>query len=496
MSGSPPKDEGSNRNAIWEFGRQVRKRIVGVENTVTLFDGEVRPYVNLDNAATTPAFRGVVNAVVEFLESYGSVHRGSGVKSRISSEAYEQARATVGRFVGADPEYHSVIFTSGTTTAINKLARTLAAGGKAPTVLYSLMEHHSNLLPWRKHCHAECIGLCAEDGGIDLSSLDQRLAFHKGGVRLVAITGASNVTGLMPPIKWIARIAHAHGAELLVDGAQLVPHRSVRMGPPGRQDSIDYLAFSGHKVHAPFGIGVLVGPRESFKVHGPECVGGGAVKLVTPNDIVWEGIPGREESGTPNVIGAVALAKAIDILTELGMEQITGHDRAIRTLLIERLKGITGIRLYGESDPCNYDRVGVVSFTAEELQHGRLAAALGHEAGIGARHGCFCADPYVAHLLGIGPAELQEYIRQARHNDRSHFPGLVRVSTSAYNTPEEIDYLAHTLRTLLMHGPRLDYVVETASGEYSPTTAEGEARARLPDFYAEASRITDLEEGA
>jgi len=447
--------------------RPTRERFVGVDRKVPLYGGGERTAVNFDNAATTPALRDVADGVAEFLEWYGSVHRGTGVKSLVSTHCYDRAREVIGEFVGADPDYHTVILTCSTTGAINKLARTLAGRGR-PLVLCSLMEHHSNLLPWRECCEVDYVDVRPGDGGVDLGHLEEKLKEHGGRVRLVAVSGASNVTGLVPPVHRIARLAHDHGAEVFVDGAQLVPHRPVAMGPPNDPDSIDYIAFSGHKMYAPFGAGALVGPRRSFEDGVPDRVGGGTVKLVTRDTVLWADVPAREEPGTPNVVGAVALARAIGFLRGFGMDRIAANDRAMRARVVDVLRSIPGVRLFGDPAPDDHSHVGVVSFVAEKMGHSLLAAALGYEWGIAVRHGCFCAHPYIMRLLAVADDEVQEFLRRARENDHSDFPGLVRISLAAYNTPEEVEYLGEAIRTLLERGPRAEYVMDRPTGEFLP----------------------------
>ena len=461
---SPVKDGPEGDDSVLSPG--IRDRFAGVERVVPLFGGRTRTYVNLDNAATTPAFRDVSDSVSEFLEWYGSVHRGTGAKSRVSSHWYERTREIVADFVGADLSYHTVILTCGTTGAVNKLARTISARGR-PLVLCTLMEHHSNLLPWREHCRVVCADV-RPDGSLDLDDVEAQLVRHHGEVRLVAVTGASNVTGLMPPIHSIARLAHEHGAEVFVDGAQLVAHRPVRMGAPGEPESLDYLAFSAHKMYAPFGTGALVGRAATFADAAPEGVGGGTVNLVTHDKVLWAGVPAREEPGTPNVVGAVALAKSIRVLQAIGMGRVARHDSAMRRHIVRALEGIAGVRLFGEPAAADHDRLGVVSFLADEVSHGLLAAALGHEWAIAVRHGCFCAHPYIMRLLGVGESEMGEFLRQAAENDHSRFPGLVRVSLGLYNTPAEVDYLAEAVSSILREGPRAQYAVDAPTGEHLP----------------------------
>ncbi|MCP3859510.1 MAG: aminotransferase class V-fold PLP-dependent enzyme, partial [Phycisphaeraceae bacterium] len=189
---------GEQRSVVDYSDNFIRSRIVGAAREVRLADGSSRPYVSLDNAATTPALTDVRDGVCEFLEWYGSVHRGSGAKARVATECYERCHEVVAEFVGADPDHHTIVFTDGTTGSLNELARLLSANGP-PRVLTTAMEHHSNLLPWWKHARAETVDVRHEDGAIDLDDLESRLRAANGDIRMVAVTGASNVTGLVPP---------------------------------------------------------------------------------------------------------------------------------------------------------------------------------------------------------------------------------------------------------------------------------------------------------
>jgi cysteine desulfurase/selenocysteine lyase len=241
---------------------RFRSEIVGIDRSVPLLDGSKRAYTFFDNAASTPTFCGVQQKVDEFLGWYSSVHRGSGFKSLVSTGAYEQAREIVARFVGANPDTHSVIFGKNTTEAINKLAHRFSLQ-RGDVVLTTAMEHHSNDLPWRPRAQVEYVGLC-EDGSLDIEDLQRKLEHLTGRVKLVAVTGASNVTGFAPPIYDIAELAHQHGAVILADCAQLAPHRSIDVGPLDAPRHLDFVALSAHKMYAPFGTGALIGPREFF----------------------------------------------------------------------------------------------------------------------------------------------------------------------------------------------------------------------------------------
>ena len=289
-----------------------RSAFAGVETRVPLIGGESRVAVNFDNAATTPPFIEVVDTVHRFMDWYSSIHRGTGYKSQLSTEVYEHSRGITERFCGADPRYHTAIFCSNCTHGINILARRLNLP-PGRRVLTTYMEHHSNLLPWTAvNGEVEHADVSKNDGSLDLETLEAKLKV--GNVGLVAVTGASNVTGVLNPLGVIARLAHAHGALLMVDAAQLVAHRAIDMKSPGDPEAIDFLTFSAHKIYAPFGSGVLIARRDLWNNDGPPVFpGGGTVRMVTHQEVLWADLPEVEEGGTPNVVGALALAKSLSI---------------------------------------------------------------------------------------------------------------------------------------------------------------------------------------
>src|SRR4051812_22055409 len=267
--------------------------LLGDDVQVSCNDGSERRYVNLDYAASTPVMAEVWDAVESFVPWCSSVHRGTGAKSQVSTAAFEDARGDVARFVGARTS-DTVVWVRNTTEAINVLANALPAGTK---VLSSGVEHHANMLPWRRH-DVRLLPFSASPADlIEAASHELR----KRPADLLAVTGASNVTGEVWPIAELSAIAHYHGAKLFVDAAQLAPHRAIDM----KQTGIDYLALSGHKLYAPFGAGVLVGA--ALEHADPLLHGGGAIKHVTLDDVLWAEAPDRHEAGSPNVIGAVAL---------------------------------------------------------------------------------------------------------------------------------------------------------------------------------------------
>ncbi len=443
----------------------VRQHIVGIDTPVPLLDGSRRPYVNFDNAASTPALRPVVEKVTEFLDWYSSVHRGTGFKSQVATEIYDEAHEIVARFVGADPEAHTVIFVKNSTEALNKLARRIDFG-PGEIVLTTLMEHHSNDLPWRAAASIEHIGIDAS-GALDEDHFDFLLKKHAGHVRLVAVTGASNVSGFINPIHRIAEKAHRTGAEILVDAAQLAPHRAIDMRPPDDAGHIDYLVLSAHKMYAPFGTGALIGRKETFLKGDPDLVGGGTVRIVTTDEVDWTGLPDKEEAGSPNVVGGVALAKAILCMEEIGMDALAQHEAELTARLLSGLAKIDGIQVFGSTDPaCADERLGVVPVGVEGMNHHLVAAILSYEAGIGVRNGCFCAHPYLLRLLHVPPEQVEANKQAIRRNDRREIPGLIRVSFGCYNSTEEVDWLIEALSKIAKHAYRGSYVQDPHSGEF------------------------------
>jgi len=461
--------EQCRRDASAVHLENVRDQVVGLDRQAPLYDGGSHTYVNLDNAATTPPFTAVVRCMTRFFEWYSSVHRGAGFKSRFSTHMYHQCREAVAEFVGADLSYHTLIFTQNATHALNKLALRLDLP-PGSVVLATEMEHHSNLLPWRKvGGTVDVARVRPEDGSLDLDDLARRVVRHAGRLRLVAVTAASNVTGLLPPIRRIARLAHEHGALLAVDATQLVPHRPFALGAPDDPERVDFAAFSAHKMYAPFGSGVLIGPRHVFEQGAPDVVGGGTIEGVTLDRVIWAAPPEKDEAGTPNLPGAVALAATVQTLRSIGMEALAEHERALTRRLLEGLARIGGITLYGPGDAAlAQDRLAVVPLNLDRLGHAATAAALAYEWGIGVRNGCFCAQPYVRRLLGVGDAEMRAALHRLAAGDHVRVPGMVRVSLGVYNTADEVDYLIEALRRLAADGPRARYVLDPASGECVP----------------------------
>lgn len=445
-----------------------RDLFIGLAAPVPLLDGSERTYINLDNAASTPALEAAYQAVERFLRYYSSVHRGTGFKSQLSTHVFETARHRILSFVKADPDTHTCIFGKNTTEAINKLARRFPFSAARDLVITTGMEHHSNDLPWRASATVVHISLLP-DGQLDESAFDAALAQHRDRVALVAVTGASNVTGYLNPVHRLAVKAHEAGAQIAVDAAQLAPHRPIDVRPLDDPEHLDYVAISGHKMYAPFGAGALIGRRDTFSTGQPDYSGGGTVEVVTLDGVDWAGPPDRDEAGSPNTVGVVALAAAIGQLEAVGMQAVAAHEAELTAYALRRLSQVPGIKILGDTDPERVDqRLGVIPFNLENRSHFLVASILGHEYGIGVRSGCFCAHPYVLHLLDISAGEAEKVRARILQNNRAQMPGLVRASFGLYNTTREIDALAEALEKIAGQAYNGRYIQNRESGEYEP----------------------------
>lgn len=454
--------------------RRLREQCIGIDAKVPLLDGRNVTYVNFDNAASTPTFRPIADKVDEFLNWYANVHRGTGFKSQLSSWVFEEARCRITEFVKADLADHIVIFTKNSTEAINKLSHRIDFGPQ-DIVLTSLMEHHSNELPWRKVARVEHIGL-EEDGRLSIADFEAKLTQFGRRVRLVAITGASNVSGYINDIGYFAKRAHEVGAEILVDSAQLAPHRPVSMGRVSDPSHLDYLVFSAHKMYAPYGVGILVGRRPIFEQGDPDTVGGGTVDIVNLEEAYWTDLPEKEEAGTPDIIGVVALATAIEMFNRIGWDAIIAHEAELTAHALNRLKEIPKVHVYGDLDQHNAaNRLGVISFSVDDVPHSLVASVLNYEHGIGVRSGCFCAHVYVKCLLNVSDDDAREMEREILARDRSRLPGTVRASFGIYNTIEEVDRFVSAVADIASGRIKGDYVLDPEKGEYAP-------RGYAPDF--------------
>jgi selenocysteine lyase/cysteine desulfurase len=421
----------------------------------------------LDNAASTKPFRAVSDFLQEIQHYYSNIHRGTGFDSAFCTQRYEEARHIIGDFVGWDPGDDVVIPVRNTTEGLNLLAASIpfAPGDR---VLITFLEHHSNDLPWRGKARVEYIPI-NDVGRVDLEVLEQRLDPMHGPVRVVSCTGASNVTGNILPLHDIACLAHRHGALMVVDGAQLVPHRRVRMLPHHDPGHLDFVVFSAHKMNSPFGEGAVVGRKDLFAEAVPYLQGGGTVYSVSLDHVVWADPPDRQEAGTPNILGMFAMAKAIQVMEKVGMDAVEAHERMLTSRLLSGLATVPEVGVFGLKDPENTeDRLGVVTFMVANVPHAMVGSILSYEWGVAVRHGCFCAHPLIKRLLNVTKAQEKLFEDEIRQGDRRNTPGAVRASIGLHNAEEEVDTLVEAMRSIAKRGWRGDYEQDVCSGEFFP----------------------------
>lgn len=428
--------------------------VLGADVRVPLVTGGEVSYGALDYAASAPVLSSVWDDVSAYMPYYGSVHRGAGHLSQLSTDLFEQARRTVGEFLGCRPD-DEVVFTRSTTDSLNLLAAALPAG----TQVYVFeTEHHAALLPWPR---AQRTVMRAPSSAYEVVEIiAETLAGHdprRPG--LVCVTGASNVTGEIWPVESITEVAHAAGVRVALDAAQLVPHRPVDVAGLG----VDYVAFSGHKMYAPFGAGVLAGRADWLGAAAPYLAGGGASRRVVHGagalSVEWQQGAARHEAGSPNVVGAHALASACRALTSAGFESLAAREEALlrRTLAgLTAIEGVTVLSLLGGSAP----RVGVISFVLEGWNSAHLAAALSAEYGIGVRDGMFCAHPLVRGLLGNAPDHSDECGAPEPLAPGERPVNAVRASFGAGTPVEHLDRLMAAVAELARDGARWTYRTE------------------------------------
>ncbi len=420
----------------------IRDFVVGVDEKVELVDGTMSDFINFDNAATTPPLMPVMKAVDEEMKMYGSIGRGFSQKSNHSTDLYMETRDTVMEFLGADPSYYTCFYVNNTTDGLNKLASALVES-EDDLVLATRIEHHANDLSWRERCNV-IYAEVDEQGRIIYEDIERLLTENEGKVKYVCVTAASNVTGYVTDVHRIARMAHEHGAMIIVDGAQIVAHRQFSMKGETPEENIDFFVFSAHKMYSPYGGGAVIGPWEILNEHMPEFYGGGIVKIVRDETVKYKSAPEVYEAGSPNYAGVVGLAEAIKVLQEVGFDAISEHEQKLNRRLIDGLRKLDNVVIYGDTENIS-DRVGVVSFNFTDINSFYLAMDLSNEGGVATRRGAFCAHPYVWRMMGIPDADVANFENCTDANT----PGMIRVSFGIYNTEEEVDRFLEILAATL-----------------------------------------------
>lgn len=375
-------------------------------------------YTYLDNAATSQKPKQVLDRIRRYYDyDNANVHRGVHTLAERATRDYEASRQKVANFINANSS-KEIVFTRGTTTSLNwvaQFAKQILKPGDE--VLISIMEHHANLIPWQEVCRqtgASLVYAYLKEGTLDLDDFKAKVTSK---TRFVCMAHVSNVLGCVNPIQEITAIAHGVGAYMVVDGAQSVPHMAVDV----QALNCDFLAFSGHKMLGPTGIGVLYGKEVVLNLMDPVEFGGEMIDFVYEQEASWKSLPWKLEAGTPNIAGAIGLAAAIDYLESLGMSAIQNHERELVSYILPKLQAIDGLKLYGPGNPM--DQTGVLSFNLDGLHPHDVATALDYE-GIAVRAGHHCAQPLLRHL-GISAA--------------------VRASFYIYNTKEDCDRLVEAI---------------------------------------------------
>ncbi|MCC7483546.1 MAG: aminotransferase class V-fold PLP-dependent enzyme [Burkholderiales bacterium] len=439
------------------------KDAVGLDVTYRVATGRTMRRIYLDSTATTLRLKLVQEVLDRFQPHYSNTHSLLHFGALISTREYQWSHEMVLRFVNADAGgYFCFFIGSGATAGFNRVARTLRA--KRPerdVVITTLMEHHSNDLPHRAHfpkvVHVPPSVSGNSLGGVDLGQLERALLENSGRVNYVALTGVSNVTGIVNPIHEAARLAHRHGALIVVDAAQMAAHLPIRTSLDIPQAaSLDVVVFSGHKVYAPGSPGVVVARKELFSGVPPQEVGGGMV------DTVWEDryteseqFPDREEAGTPNIPGAIGLAAALCALRGIGMDAIAAEEEALMRHALVRLAQVPDVIVYGETDTRICRRAGAIAFNLKEMDHALTAAILNDYFNIAVRNQCFCAHPYVRELVMLSLSESADMLdNEALEKLAELHRGMVRASFGIYTTSEDVDALAEALRDI---GARRDF---------------------------------------
>ncbi|MEU5268784.1 aminotransferase class V-fold PLP-dependent enzyme [Streptomyces hygroscopicus] len=430
--------------------------VLGSDVLVPLVTGGEVTYAALDYAASAPALRRVWDDIAAYAPYYGSVHRGAGYLSQLSTDLFENSRKDVAAFLGCR-EDDQVVFTRSTTDSLNLLA---AVAPRGTEVFVFETEHHASLLPWEQREDVTVHYLSAPRSPRQaVRTLQTALAGRGEGPALVCVTGASNVTGELWPVRELAAAAHAHGARIVLDAAQLAPHHPVDIAAA----DVDWVAFSGHKLYAPFGAGVLAGRADWLRTARPYLAGGGASRKVTRRDdggvdVEWHTTAARHEAGSPNVIGVYAIASACKALTEAGFEGLVARERQLIATVREGLAEVPEVRvlsLFGDDAP----RVGVLSFVVDGWNSSHFAAALSAEYGIGVRDGLFCAHPLVRTLLDSEPDEPGECgAPEAAPGERSL--NAIRVSFGAGTPDEHVERFVRAVKELVRDGARWSYRTE------------------------------------
>lgn len=447
-------DIGANQAALL---KKLKDNTTGIDVEYELADGSKTRRVYLDSTASTLQLGLVRDVMNKYMPYYSNTHTNVHFGAKLSTAEFEWAHNMVLSFVNANPEIYTAFFVgSGTTGGINRIARTLRESRPERTVVItSIMEHHSNDLPHRRNfdkvVHIPVVMTSNDLGCVDIEQLEKALKEHGDKVNYVAITGVSNVTGIVNPIYDIAELAHRYGTLIVVDAAQMAAHVPIKMsGHDNAARNIDIIALSGHKIYAPTSPGAVITRKDLFESIEPVEVGGGMVDDVHTNRYLpTRNFPDREEAGTPNIAGAIALATSLYALQTIGMEYIDEEETTLIRQAIEKLEAIDGVVVYGQTDPAKCRRTGALSFNVKEFDHSLTAAIMNDYFNIAVRNACFCAHPYVREMITEELSEVADGLTDEELEALADLHrGMVRASFGLYNDTKDVNALAGALQQI------------------------------------------------
>lgn len=415
----------------------LRSYFYGTDTPIDTHFG-VTSRVYLNNAATPLVARPAIQELYKTLPIYSYGNEPNALSAQLTAK-YNEVRDIVTDFIGADASLDTVIYTSNTTTAINILSQVYYEHDPDQIVLTTRMEHMANYLPFREKMRTVAVGITPE-GDVDMDDYASKLEQYKGQIKLVAVTGASNITGIIPPFYDMAAMAHRYGARIFVDAVQLVQHKSFTMMPHGDASHIDFMSFDGHKFYTGQSGGVLVGDRTFLDQYKPLIYGSGITEFVSSSNIIYKGSPERFEAGYPDFLGIISLGATIRFLDGIGMKNVEEWEQGLYRYMISRLSQIPGLILYGNI--YRNKRIPFVAFNLKNMPYRTLASNLGFGFGIDIAPGTNGANLYVQDLLGLTDDQAYSLYQSGEGYD------IVRASIGLFNNYEDIDRLADALAFL------------------------------------------------
>ena len=476
---------------------KIKTDFIGLNTKYKLANGDITKRIYLDTTASSLMMGVAHRSSNEFLKHYSNTHSLMHFSAKISTKTYAWIHDKILDFVSADSEEFTCFFMgSGVTAGMNRMAKTLnRLRPEKDMVLISIMEHHSNDLPHRKHggkvIHVPVSMQSEHMGSINMDALEKYLKKFEGRVNYVSVTGLSNVTGIINPINEIAKLAHKYGAYIIVDAAQMAAHVPITMsGFDDKELEIDVLLFSGHKTYAPGSPGVIIARKSFMSAIEPEEVGGGMVDRVFPdNYFVTKNFPDREEAGTPNILGAITLGASIHVLHSIGMDLILEEDLSLTNYAINKMKKNDDIYIYGDTNSNECIRTGTISFNVIGMDHGLVASILNDYFNIAVRNECFCAHPYVEKMLhNTHNEQINNLDCQDDHLQWAVEPwmGMVRASFGIYNTEDDINSLINALSTIINNK---DYYIQRYSKDLNGDYHHNKFKFSSKDFFSLTSTI-------